>query len=185
MSVPMLSAARPDHKNHTPITIATYESVPAAADIIRQLGRNDFPVDRLAIRYEDREAARDVTLHPVAICGPGHRAARWGSFGALIGGVGGLTGAASVVFALNPFTMALASNLFGLLAAAFAGAALVGSLTAIASLVWDGWSHRDSSLVFESDMKGARFDLVVDGSAAEADRARRFAELRRDSARQA
>jgi uncharacterized membrane protein len=149
-------------------TVATYPSHTAAEAAIKELQRSGFDMKKLSIVGRDYHTDE----HVVGYYNTGDRMKYWGKLGAFWGGLFGFIFGSAFFFIPGIGPLLVGGPLVGWIVGALEGAAVVGSVDAIAAALYSIGIPKDSILRYETAMKTDKFVLIAHGSADEATRAR-------------
>jgi uncharacterized membrane protein len=148
--------------------VAVYHTHSQAEEAVKELQRGGIDMHALSIVAKDTHTDEQV----VGYYNVGDRMKRWGKTGAFWGGFWGLL-FGSAFFAIPGIGPVLvAGPLVAWIVGGLEGAAVVGGLGALGAGLLSIGIPKDSILQYESAVKSDKFLLLVNGSAAEAAKAK-------------
>jgi hypothetical protein len=148
--------------------VAVYGSHESAEQGVRELQRAGIEMSTLSIIGKDTHTDE----HVVGYYNTGDRMKRWGANGAFWGGFWGLLFGSAFFAVPGMGPILVAGPVIAWIVGALEGAVVVGGLSAIgAGLVGMG-IPKDSVLQYELALKTDQYLLMVNGSAAEVEKAR-------------
>ena len=155
--------------NHPDSAFFVFDSHAAAEEAIRALGQSGFDLKKLSLigkGYHSEEK-------PMGFYTAGDRIKAWGGTGAFWGGIWGLLLAPAVFVLPGLGVVGMAGPFVSTLIGALEGAVVVGGLSALGAALTQIGVPKDQVIKYEAALKVDKYLLVVHGSAADQDRARK------------
>lgn len=148
------------------VVVAVFDSHAKAEEAVREIGRSDFPIDRLTIIGKGYHSDEKV----IGFYNVGDRIKLWGKNGAFWGGLWGLF--VGGVFMTVPLVgpVVVLGHLGAMLLGAAEGAILVGGVSALAGALASVGIPKDSVVRYEEAIKADRFLVLAHGTPQEIQR---------------
>jgi uncharacterized membrane protein len=153
--------------------VAVYASHTGAEEAVKELQRQGIDMSTLSIVGKDSHTDE----HVVGYYNTGDRMKYWGKTGAFWGGFWGLL-FGSAFFAIPGFgPLLVAGPLVAWIVGALEGAAVVGGLSVLGAGLYSIGIPKDSIVEYELSLKTDKYLLIVHGSIAQVENARRMLEI--------
>jgi hypothetical protein len=148
--------------------VAVFHRHPDAEQAVKELQAAGIDMRSISIVAKDFHTDE----HVVGYYNAGDRMKRWGTTGAFWGGFWGLL-FGSAFFAIPGIgPLLVAGPLVAWIVGALEGATVVGGLSALGAGLFSIGIPRDSVVKYETAVKSDKFVLIVNGSAAEVEKAK-------------
>lgn len=148
--------------------VAVYSDHVAAERAIKALSAAGFPMDRLSLVGKGYHSEEKV----VGFYNTGDRVKFWGSRGAFWGGFWGLFFGGLLLSTPVTGPVVVVGYLATVALSALENAVLVGGLSALGAALYSQGVPKDSVLQYETEVKTDGFLVMVQGSAADVERAK-------------
>jgi hypothetical protein len=150
------------------ITIAVYRNHFDAVNAIDQLRKAGYDMTKLSIIGKDYETREDV----VGYYTTGDRVKRWGTVGAVWGGIWGLLLGAALFIVPGVGPVLVGGPVVAAIVGAIETAVVVGGFSAIGAGLYSMGIPKNSVLAYEAAIKAGKYVVVAHGTEAEVTRAR-------------
>jgi hypothetical protein len=150
--------------------VAVYPQHSDAENAINLLQKGNFNIKKLAIIGQGYHTEDQV----VGYYTTGDRMKHWGKLGAFWGGLWGMLVGSAFFLIPGVGPVLVAGSAVAWIVGALESAVVVGGLSALGAGLFSIGIPKDSALKYESSVKAGKFVLIAQGTAEEADAARRI-----------
>ncbi|TDN38814.1 DUF1269 domain-containing protein [Hymenobacter sp. UV11] len=154
--------------NNEPLLSVLYDTHAQAEQAVAELQTSGFDMKRLSIVGQGMHTEEKV----VGYYNLGDRMLSWGSTGAFWGSIWSLLFGSAFFLVPGVGPLLIAGPFIAALVAAFEGAVVVGSVSALAGALASIGIPENSVLEYETEIKAGKFLLIAHGTSAEIARAR-------------
>jgi hypothetical protein len=168
--IPRLEKAMARIETKENSVVAVYPLHSEAESAINLLQKNDFNIRKLAVVGQGYHSDDQV----VGYYTTGDRMKHWGKNGAFWGGVWGMLVGSAFFLIPGVGPVIVAGSAVAWVVAALEGAVVVGGLSALGAALYSIGIPRNSVIKYETSLKAGKFLLIANGTAEEADFARRI-----------